>query len=107
MSNKSERDILLRHGIRPHKNSGRGMVKGDGSDQEFVWDVKEAAKSFTLNDKVWSKICTDAYKVDKYKNPALLVVLGGTSELAIIEVSALKALMKKIEMLENLLEVLE
>lgn len=104
MSNKSEREILKRHGIKPHKNSGRGMVKGDGSDDYFVWDVKEASKSFALNENVWSKISTDAYKVDPYKNPALLVVLGGTTELAIIPMSILKELMDTAWRYEDLRE---
>ena len=104
MSNKTERDILLRHGIKPHKNSGRGMIKGDGSDERFVWDVKEASKSFALNESVWSKICTDAYKVDPYKAPALLVVLGGTTELAVVEVSVLKEMMTWIDRYRGLME---
>lgn len=89
MSNRSERDVLRKWGIKPHKNSGRGIVKGDGSDEMFVWDVKEASKSFALNESVWSKISTDAYSADKNKYPALLVVLGGSTELAVIEMSIL------------------
>lgn len=75
-NNKTERNELKRLGAKAHPNSGRGMVKGDGSDDTFVIDVKEAAKSFSLNEKVWSKVCTDAYKVDPYKQPMLAIILG-------------------------------
>lgn len=92
MSNKTEQDILKSVGARAHKNSGRGMIKGDGSDDMFVIDVKEASKSFTLNDAVWTKICSDAYRVDPYKNPQLLIVLGGTKKLAIIDSEVLQEL---------------
>jgi hypothetical protein len=106
LSNKSEREELRRAGARPHKNSGRGLVKGDGSNSMFVIDVKEASKSFTLNESVWSKICTDAYKVDPYKHPQLLVVLGTERKkrLAIIESSVLQELMEIKEEYDNLRE---
>jgi hypothetical protein len=89
LSNKTEREWLKRFGIRPHKNSGRNMIKGDGSDSTFVWDVKEAAKSFTLNDKVWTKVTTDAYSVDPYKAPALMVIIGDTTKLAVVSLDVL------------------
>lgn len=97
MSNKTERDILKSIGARAHPNSGRNYVKGDGSDERFVWDVKEASKSFGLTEKVWLKVCTDAYKVDPYKNPGLFVVLGGNKKLAIIEMDVLQDLITTIE----------
>lgn len=93
--NKSERAILIGAGAKPHKNSGRGMVKGDGSDNIFVIDVKEAEKSFTLNKRVWDKICSDAYQVDPNKNPQLLVVLGGTKKLAVVEAYVLQGLQRE------------
>lgn len=75
-TNKTERNELRRMGAKPHKNSGRGMIKGDGSTDEFVVDVKEANKTFTLSQDVWAKICTDAMKVDKNKSPMLMLVIG-------------------------------
>jgi hypothetical protein len=93
LSNKSESDILKSIGARVHPNSGRNYIKGDGSDAMFVWDVKEASKSFGLTEKVWLKVCTDAYKVSPYKNPGLFVVLGGTKKLAIIEMDVLQELL--------------
>lgn len=75
-TNKSEQFELKRMGAKVHKNSGRGLIKGDGSTDMFVIDVKEAEKSFTLNDRVWTKVTTDAYKVDSEKYPMLLLVIG-------------------------------
>ena len=76
-NNKTEQNELKRIGARPHPNSGRGdILKADGSDATFVIDIKEAAKSFTLNEKVWMRVCSDAYKVDPSKQPMLAVILG-------------------------------
>lgn len=85
MSEKSE---LKRIGAKPHKNSGRGMVKADGSLDDFVIDVKEYTKSYSVSEDSWSKIVTDTLRVDRKKNPALMVVLGKGAKkvrLAIIE----------------------
>jgi hypothetical protein len=72
----SETEELKRIGAVPQPNSGRGKhKKGDGVlDEKYLVDVKESAKSFTLNTTVWGKICTDASK-SNYE-PVLLVVLG-------------------------------
>ena len=94
--NKIERDAIARIGAKQHKNSGRGMVKADASNEHFVIDVKYAEKSFNLNERVWSKICTDAYSVDPYKDPMLYVILGGTTRLAIVPYDALEALYARI-----------
>jgi hypothetical protein len=84
MSEKSE---LKRIGAKQHKNSGRGMFKGDGSLDNYVVDVKEYSKSFSINQDVWAKIVTDTLRVDPDKNPVLMIVLGDTKKtrLAIIE----------------------
>jgi len=105
-TNNTERGILIDAGAKPHKNSGRGMKKGDGSDNTFVWDVKEALKSFSVSQANWDKICSDAYKVDPYKNPGLLVVLGGTQKLAVIEISVLKEIMAERDELRSQIETL-
>lgn len=73
MSEKSEAKRL---DARLHKNSGRGQKKGDASWLGFVVDFKEASKSFSLNKKVWAKVCTDAAKVDIEKHPLLAIILG-------------------------------
>lgn len=84
MSEKSE---LNRIGAKAHKNSGRGMVKADGSLDKYVVDVKEYSKSFSINQDVWAKITMDTLKVDPNKSPVICLVLGETKKvrLAIIE----------------------
>lgn len=84
----SERGELKRIGAKQHKNSGRGMVKADGSNEDFVIDVKEYEKSFSINQANWAKIVMDTMSVDRKKNPAIMLVLGKGSKkvrLAIIE----------------------
>jgi hypothetical protein len=83
----SERSELKRIGAKPHKNSGRNMMKADGNLDRYVVDVKEYAKSFSINQDVWAKIVTDTLRVDPEKNPVLMVVLGESKKvrLAIIE----------------------
>jgi hypothetical protein len=64
------------------------MVKADGSDDQFVIDVKEYTKSFSINSDNWAKIVMDTMSVDRKKNPALMLVLGKGDKkvrLAIIE----------------------
>lgn len=92
-TNKTEQSIINRMGGTPHKNSGRGMKKGDGSYENFTVDVKEAKASFTLNKNVWSKICTDAMK-NRGTDPMLLVVLDGQTRLAVIELGVLEQLLE-------------
>ncbi len=77
MSEKSEINKIK---AKAHKNSGRGNKKGDATWGDFIIDIKEASKSFTLNEKVWSKITTDAIRSGINKSPALVVVLGTGSK---------------------------
>jgi len=72
----TEKGELKKMGAKAHKNSGRGNKKGDGTWNSFVIDIKEASKSFTINEKVWAKVTTDAIKSGIDKSPALVVVLG-------------------------------
>lgn len=91
----SERGEASRIGAKLHKNSGRGVVKGDMSWQGFVVDAKEYSQSFGLSQAVWAKICTDTMKVDRQKSPMLLLTLGtGTNKvrLAVIELDVLEEL---------------
>ena len=94
--NKRERSEAKRIGAKPHKNSGRGEIqKGDMSNEQFVIDAKFAFKSFTLNESVWAKVCTDAMKVDRSKDPMLYLVIGEgakTVRLAVVEYSVLEDL---------------
>ena len=45
----TEKKVLKRYGVRSHPASGAGSIKFDGSDEERVVEVKDAAKSYTLN----------------------------------------------------------
>lgn len=94
MTEKSE---LKRIGAKPHKNSGRGMKKADGSLEDFVVDVKEYSKSFSISQDVWAKIVTDTLRVDPSKSPVLMVVLGEKQKvrLAIIEWNEFESLRKE------------
>ena len=90
MSEKSE---SKRIGAKQHKNSGRGIKKGDATWENFTLDFKESKKSFTLNHDVWAKATTDAIKNNN--DPALVLVLGEGNKkirLAILEFSVLEEL---------------
>lgn len=103
-TNKSEANELRRMGAKVHKNSGRGMIKGDGSMSEFVIDVKEYNKSFTISVDAWAKICTDTMKVDKSKSPMLQLVLRDgtkTIRLSVIEWSILEDLIERADNADN------
>jgi hypothetical protein len=97
-TNKTEASELRRMGAKVHKNSGRGQTKGDGSLDEFVVDVKEYNKSFTISLDNWAKICTDTMKVDKSKSPMLqLVLTDGTRKirLSVVEWSIQEDLIER------------
>lgn len=96
----SESGELKRIGAKVHKNSGRGKVKADGSLDDFVVDVKEYSKSYSVSQDSWGKIVSDTMKVDRKKNPALMVVLGEGNKkvrLAIIEWQVFEQLREKHE----------
>jgi len=91
----SERSEVKRDGAKAQKNSGRGdYQKGDAKWNGFLVDYKEAGSSFTLNKDVWSKICTDTFRVDRNMFPALKLIIGKESKvrLAIIEWATLEDL---------------
>jgi hypothetical protein len=84
-----------RIGAKQHKNSGRGMHKGDASWENFTVDFKEVGKSFTLNKDVWAKATTDAIR--NGNDPAIIVVIGSEgikTRLAVIELSILEELLE-------------
>ena len=70
----SEKNESKRIGAKQHKNSGRGIKKGDATWHNFTIDFKECSKSFTINKDVWSKAVTDSIKNNN--DPAILLVLG-------------------------------
>ena len=86
----SERGEIKRDGAKAQKNSGRGEYqKGDAQWHDFVVDYKEYEKSISVSQKIWAKICTDTFKVNRNKHPVLKLILGPSLErktrLAVIE----------------------
>jgi len=94
MTEKSE---SKRIGAKQHKNSGRGIKRGDATWNNFTVDFKENKKSFTLNQDVWAKVTTDAIKNNN--DPAIVVVLGEGNKktrLAILEFELLESLIDRV-----------
>ena len=94
MSEKSE---IKRDGAKAQKNSGRGNYqKGDALWDIFVLDYKESLKSITVSKNMWSKICTDTFKVDRNRHPLLKLILGDKNKvrLAVLEWSILEDLIR-------------
>ena len=85
----SERGEVKRDGAKAQKNSGRGdYQKGDAIWHDFVVDYKEYEKSISISQQIWSKICTDTFRVSRDKYPVLKLILGGQgakTRLAVIE----------------------
>jgi hypothetical protein len=72
----SEKSESKRDGSKLTKNSGRGQYqKGDAFHDIFTVDYKEYAKSFSISQDVWGKVCTDAYR-NGLTEPALKIILG-------------------------------
>ena len=91
----SERGEAKRIGAQQHKNSGRGIKKGDATWKNYVVDFKEYSKSFSISQEVWAKAVTDCMKVDRSKSPAIIVILGEGNKkvrLAVIELDELERL---------------
>ena len=72
--NTNEEAEAKRIGATPHKNSGRGTVKGDASLPGITIDFKFTNTSFNIDKKVWAKVCADALK--NGHSPALNVIMG-------------------------------
>lgn len=97
-TNKSEQALIKGLGGKSHKNSGRGVRKADGTWDRFIIDVKETEKSFTLSTNVWSKVCTDAAKVDYTKDPALIVSFNnGLVKVAVVPLDVLEDLIARAD----------
>ena len=63
--------MLRKRGARLHPNSGAGSIKWDGSDEDFLYEVKTTRRSFTMNGAMLAKMFRDA--VQQGKQPKLLV----------------------------------
>ena len=94
----SERSEIKRDGAKAQKNSGRGdYQKGDATWHNFVVDYKEYSKSISVSTAMWSKICTDTFKVSRDKSPVLKLVLGSDgskTRLAVVEWAMLEQLIE-------------
>jgi outer membrane phospholipase A len=93
----SEKNESKRIGAKQHKNSGRGIKKGDATWNNFTIDFKENKKSFTLNQDVWAKATTDAIRNNN--DPAIVVVLGEGNKktrLVILEFDLLESLVDRV-----------
>lgn len=91
----SERSQIKKIGAKAHKNSGRGQyTKSDATWENFIIDIKEYSKSFSISQDSWAKIVTDTLRTDRTKDPALMLVLGGRTRLAVIEWSKLEELVE-------------
>lgn len=44
----TEKKLLKERGAKVHPRSGAGSIKEDGSDDEFLYEVKDAMKQFSL-----------------------------------------------------------
>ena len=94
----TEKNESKRIGAHLHKNSGRGIKKGDATWEDFTVDFKEYPKGFTVNKDNWAKAVTDAIR--NGNDPAIFVVLGEGNKkvrLAIIEVEKLEELYGKYD----------
>ena len=63
--------MLANVGARPHYNSGAGREKYDGSDEDYVYEVKDANESFVLSGRFLRDLFVNA--VRRKKLPMLLV----------------------------------
>lgn len=93
-TNKTEQFLAKSIGAKSIKNSGRGRVKGDATWHNFLVDFKECGKSFTVNESVWAKVCSDALTHNGL-DPALLVFMESGPRLAIIELDVLEELIER------------
>ena len=67
----------------------------DTETGRYVIDYKEYGKSYSISVENWGKICMDSLAVDGQAEPVLKLVLGGRSEVAVIDWSWFMALVNK------------
>jgi len=97
----AEKNEIKRDGGRAMKNSGRGKIqKGDYQLGPFTFDVKEYPEGMSVNKKVWSKVCMDAYK-NGNTEPGLKLVLGDGNEKVRLGVIPWYMVELLIKLLEN------
>lgn len=92
----SERGEASRDGARLQPNSGRGKRrKGDAILDDYVVDYKEYGSTFGISEKVWAKVCTDAFKVGLDYKPLIKLVLNSRLRLAILDWDEFETLKEK------------
>jgi len=68
---KAEKPILKERGARAHPGSGSGGIKWDGSNDDEVIEIKDAAKSYTLAAKYLESLYRSSTRQSK---AAVLIV---------------------------------
>lgn len=97
-TNETEQRLARSVGAVPHKNSGRGMVKGDATYRQFTMDIKEG-KTFRLTVSNWAKVCTDAIK--NRADPLLFLILDKETRLAVVEWDIFEDLVRKADLYDR------
>lgn len=76
----TEKSQVKRLKARPQKNSGRGKhKKGDATKGNFLIDVKEYGKSYSVTQDKWAKVSSDAWLAGN-RTPSINLVLGDESK---------------------------
>jgi hypothetical protein len=80
----------------------KALIKSNFSTEGILMsersELKEYSKSYSISQDSWAKIVSDTMRVDRKKNPALMVVLGSKHKkvrLAIIEWEVFEQLREK------------
>lgn len=66
-----------------HPMSGAGSIKDDGHDDDYVYEIKDANKSFTLNAKDLSDMHTRAARQTRQARYIVKFANGITAEITI------------------------
>jgi hypothetical protein len=82
----TEAKVLKSRGALVHPNSGAGAIKDDGHDDDYVYEVKDVAKTITVNGK--EVLATHIRALRQGKQAKWLLVfteLGITAEMTITQ----------------------
>jgi hypothetical protein len=71
-------------GARVHPMSGAGRIKADGSDDDYLYEIKDANKSFTLKSDDLRFLYAEAVK--QMRQPVMLVSFQHGDLTAVIQV---------------------
>lgn len=80
---KLEKREAMRDGASLVPNSGRGKLKGDAVDGEYLVDYKHNERSFTLNVDAWLKHSRDAWN-EIQGEPLIKVIFGDGTRVVMI-----------------------